>query len=274
MSIAMVLNRRKLAQALSKMDAISQKLPDEAVIDLAQEVVKRVASRLNAAEIKSVSPSPQDIDRLCEALVARSHIESITVIEAAQQRGVGFEALCQLYLAAASRQLGDWWTDDRVSFYQVTIAAGRIYAILRILREQSSPPLPDIRRSAVFIATPGEDHTLGISIAADMARNRGWDIELMMGQSHDEVVLEMENKEPAIIGLSGSTPRVLPGLVKLIVTLRVVNPGAKIILCGHIATLGVDLEGVVGVDTATPDFDTALAYMESLVTNRPMPKNH
>jgi methanogenic corrinoid protein MtbC1 len=265
MTSLLVLDRTKLAVALSELDSISQKLPEGAVVELAQEVVRRVAGRLTPALPTEFLPTPEQIEGLCEALISRNQNDAITLIEASQHAGASYEALCQSYLAVASRRLGEWWDDDRVSFYQVSIGAGRIYAILRILRAQMITPIVDLRRSAAFISVPGEDHTLGITIAADMARNRGWDVELMMGMSHDELVLALEERNPPIIGVAASTARALPALIKLIFALRVTNPSSKILLSGHIAGLGINLDSVVGVDAAIEDFDSALSYMERVV---------
>ena len=43
------------------------------------------------------------------------------------------------YLAAAARMLGDWWTDDRVSFTEIAAATGRIF---RAAAWHEHPPAP------------------------------------------------------------------------------------------------------------------------------------
>ena len=184
------------------------------------------------------------------------------MIETAQRKGASHETLWLAYLGDASRRLGEWWVEDRVSFYQVTLGAGRIYAILRILRLQSPPPAPHAGWSALFANVPGDDHTLGITIAADMARDRGWDIDLLVGHAHDEMVAEIERRNPPIIGLSAGSRKTLPALLKLILALRLTNPYAKILVCGHIATLELELGDVAGVDGTATDFDEAIAFMD------------
>ena len=212
-------------------------------------------------------PCPDQIDALCTALLARDDSEAVTLIEAAQRRGASHEMLCESYLADASRRLGEWWTDDRVSFYQVTLAAGRIYAILRILRLQSCLPMPDLARSAIFANVPGDDHTLGITIAADLARDRGWDIELFLGRSHDDLVSDLARRDAPLIGLSAGSRRSLPALVRLIVALRLTKPATRLFVCGQIAApdRDIDLVGVAGVDAVAADFDAAIAFMDRTV---------
>ena len=108
--------------------------------------------------------------------------------------------------------------------WSVTIAAGRIYAILRILRLKKQSPTSDLRRAAMFAAVPGENHTLGIAIAADLARDRGWDVEFFLGHSHDELVDILSKRDTLVIGLSTTTKRSQPALIKLIVALRISKP--------------------------------------------------
>lgn len=260
------LDRQKLAIALSEIEVIRKTLPPSALSALAQEVVKRVAVNLNATLPTAILPSSEEIDALCEALFAPDESAAIALIEQAQRKGASYDALYRFYLAEASRRLGTWWDEDKVSFYCVTIAAGRIYAILRILRLQRHLPIGDLRRAAMFVGVPGENHTLGITIAADMARDRGWDIELFLGHSHDELVAVLTDRETSLIGLSASTRRSLPAVLKLIIALRISKPKAKILVCGPIISRDLPLDGLTGADAAASDFDTALARMETLLT--------
>ena len=266
MSEPMLFNRLNLALAFSEIEVIRQKLPEAALTALAQEVVSRVANNMRPTLPCQIVPAFDQVDSLCEALLSPDPLAAIALIEQAQRTGASYDALCQAYLAEASRRFGEWWTEDRVSFYQVTLAAGRIYAILRILRLQRPVTIPDMRRSAIFASSPGDNHTLGITIAADMARDRGWDIELFTGWSHDELVHELEGRDTPLIGLSAGTRRSLAGLMKLIVALRLSNPRSLIMICGQIAALGLQLDGITGADAAATDFDQAFAYMERVVS--------
>lgn len=265
MSGQIVLDRQQLALAFSEIDVIRKTLPASALTALAQEVVKRVADNLNVTLPLAVMPSSEDIDALCSALSSPDDTAAISLIEEAQRKGAGYDALYRFYLAEASRRLGTWWDEDRVSFYSVTIAAGRIYAILRILRLQKQNATPDLRRAAMFAAVPGENHTLGIAIAADLARDRGWDVELFLGHAHDELVDILSKRDTLLVGLSASTKRSLPALIKLIVALRISKPKAKILICGPIAANDFGFDGITGADASASDFDSALAHMEILV---------
>lgn len=264
MSGSAYMDSRRLGIAFSEIEAIRNSLPEAALTALALEVVARVANNLRDLPPSEVTPTSEEIDDMCAALLSPDRRAAIAQVVRARRKGASYETLCLGYLSGAARRLGDWWDDDRVPFQEVTIAAGRIYALLRILRLERMTPLPDLRRAAVFAAVPGEDHTLGITIAADLARNRGWDVELFVGRSHDDLVRELEVRQSVIIGLSASGKRSLPALIKLIVALRISCPRARILVCGNIATTSFNLVGLTGADAAATDFEGALVELERL----------
>ena len=265
MAGATMFDRRMLEVAFSEIEAVRQSLPPAALTTLAQEVVRRVAGNLVATLPPDLAPRAEEIDTLCEALLSDNSEAAAAFIEAARRKGSSYESLCLAYLSAASRQLGVWWDEDKVPFYRVTIAAGRIYAILRILRRARPISLPDMRRAAIFASVPGEIHTLGLTMATDLARDRGWDIELFLGLSHDALVAQLQERELPLICLSASGKRALPALTRLIVALRISNPDARILICGHIVSSGVGLVGVTGADAVAQDFQGAIDQMERLL---------
>jgi MerR family transcriptional regulator, light-induced transcriptional regulator len=261
-----VFDRHTLEVAFLEVEAVRRVLPEAALSALAEEVVTRVARHLARPTPPEEMPSLAQIDKLCEALCSDDHRAAAAFIENVRKNGASYEALCEAYLGVAAQRMGEWWDNDQVSFYRVTIAAGRIYAILRVLRMERPASTPDMRRTAVFASVPGETHTLGITIAADLARDRGWDIELFVGLPHDDLVHVMEQRMPGLIGLSASGKRSLPALSKLIVALRLTNPAVRILVCGQIAAMSVNLVGVTGADAAALDFEAALSRLEHLLT--------
>ncbi|MDB5660021.1 MAG: Cobalamin-binding protein [Cypionkella sp.] len=271
MSRSATFDRHMLETAFLEIDVVQRSLPQATLNTLAVEVVSRVANNLRFEVQPDLAPCPDEIDMLCNALLSDDPRAAATFIEQAQLKGSSYETLCLLYLSVAARRLGEWWDNDEVTFYRVTVAAGRIYAILRILRRERPIGVPNLLRAATFASVPGENHTLGITIASDLARERGWDIELFVGLTHDALVEKLEHRQPALIGLSASGKRSLPALTRLIVALRISNPGARILVCGQIAASNLTLVGVTGADAAAHDFDSAIAQMDRLLhvpTNR------
>jgi MerR family transcriptional regulator, light-induced transcriptional regulator len=262
-------DRQMLDAAFGEIEIIHKTLPNSALTELAQEVVQLVAQNLAPAPVVGRSWTEDEVEQLCQALLSEDAQIAIDLIERAVLDGASYDAICLSYLSAAAARMGTMWSDDQVSFYRVTLAAGRIYAILRILRLKRPTATVDYRRSAVFASVPGENHTLGISMAADLARDRGWDIDLFVGLSHDELLAELIKRKPIVLGLSAGGKRAVPALTKLIVAERISNPTGRILVCGPIASTNLNLVGVIGADAAAVDFETAMGHMERLLNLRP-----
>jgi methanogenic corrinoid protein MtbC1 len=130
----------------------------------------------------------------------------------------------------AARWLGERWDRDELSFLEVTCGTGHLYALMRSLRDEL-PAIQreyDQRRFALFATVPGEDHGIGITVAADLFREDGWQIDLKTGTDHNGLVTYVERTQPQIIGLSFSAEERLDALVKLVLVLRILVPDALI----------------------------------------------
>jgi methanogenic corrinoid protein MtbC1 len=95
-------------------------------------------------------------------------------------RGLCLDALYVDLVIPAARRLGDYWVDDTASFTDVTIALGRLQQIVRTLGGRLGPELEfgGGARSALFVAAPGEQHTLGLCLLEDLFRRSGWRTQL------------------------------------------------------------------------------------------------
>lgn len=243
----------------------SHRLPPEFVGGLTREVVSSLSRRLAGDRRPPGGPSDEQLDSFCDALVATSDADAAEQVRQARERGVELDAIYLGYLAAAARRLGERWEEDRVSFWQVSLAGGRIYGIMRDLRHEFTPSLASLRRHALFAAMPGDQHTLGAAIAADMFRSRGWDIQLEMAASTDELVAAFARSDHDIIGISASRNEQLADLVKLVVALRCCKLHAFVLVGGHIVEDVADLEDLLDVDACAGTPQRAIAVLEELV---------
>lgn len=262
------------ARANRMFAAAPQRLPADAVQALASEVIARLSQR--APVVASPAPPVADgaddagmdarIEALCHALMAVDDREATEIVMEAHAEGAPVETLYLGYLAEAARRLGTWWEEDRVGSVEVVIGAGRIYAIMRGLRRLFGPGTArGARYRAMFASVPGETHMLGVAMAADLLTMHGWEIDLRTGLTHDAVVAEVGALGYPIIGLSASSTRMLFPLARLIVALRVANPGAWILVSGPIAALEPDVAHLVDADAAACDFAEAEAMMEDFL---------
>ena len=247
-------------------------LPEAAVRALAREVIGRL-DRIKPNYVKiDAAPSITQITELCEALLSSDNDAGHRLAMAARANGMPIETLHLGYIAEAARMLGTRWENDEASVSQVIIGAGRIYGILRTLREMFVSvrlQRPD-RYRAVFASTPGETHTLGVTMAADHLRCKGWQVDMKSGLAHDALVKAISNDDYPVIGLSASTPMMIFPLARLIVALRVTNPAAWIMVGGLIVQEEQHIQSLVDADGVVLDIQSAEAQMEAHMAGAPM----
>jgi methanogenic corrinoid protein MtbC1 len=230
-------------------------LPGHAVQILADEVVTRLASRLNPgiepARITEMVP----IDDFCRALISHDAEAAMQMVRQERLDGLSIESIYVGTLAVAASRLGDWWKEDRVSFLEMTVAAGRIFEIMRHLRRMIPVPHLSIgpERQALFATIPSEMHTLGVTMAADLFRNRGWEIDLRVGYEHEELMSAVADRRYRVIGLSaGSAAGVVP-LARCVVAFRITHPGARIFVSGGVVSEVPGIAAIIGADGAAAD---------------------
>lgn len=244
-----------------EMRTLKSKLPEDSVVGLAKEVLLRVAER---ADLNRVAEYANQIEQLCRALIAEDADAGAAFIRDLRADGASPEEVYLSYLAGAARMLGEWWVEDRVSFSEVTIGTSRMYGIMRAMRHLFMPAASMRRRSAVFAPVPGETHTLGVRMAADLFRKEGWDIDLKIARTHDELLREIGTSPAMVIGLSTGGEHSIDALARLVVALRIINPAALILVSGQLMSKPEDLVSMMGVDAAAKDIPSARAALERL----------
>lgn len=261
-----------LFRARSVLQERGSHLPEAAVRALAREVIGRLDRCKPVAGKADAAPDAAQVTLLCEALLGSDNDAAHRLVMAARSGGMPLETLHLGYIAEAARQLGTRWENDEASVSQVIIGAGRIYGILRTLRElfvSVRLQRPD-RYRAVFASTPGEIHTLGVTMAADHLRRKGWQIDMKAGLTHDALVDAISREDYPIIGLSASSPMMVFPLARLIVALRVSNPAAWIMIGGQIVQEEPHILSLVDADGVVSDIQSAEQQMEAHLTGAPL----
>ncbi len=251
-----------LNRAMSAVEGARHKLPEDTLRILAQEVLERVAKQ---KPLQAAVPAPvSEIEALTVALLSDDRMAASEYVLHAQARGIAQDVLCLSYLAVAAARLGEMWDQDRVSFLQVTVAVGRIYALMRSLRRTMPAPILTEGRVATFVSVPGEDHTLGVAMAAELLRTKGWDIRLLLGLGHNRLVDELAVEQPRVLGISTSGKRSVASLTRLLVAVRLSMPAVRILVCGQIDPADAEIISVSGADSVAMGFEAAAAELERL----------
>ena len=262
-----VFDRSAYQNATQQLRLVETELPQDAISNLAREVVRRLAFRMPRHENVADLPTQSEIDLLCAALLSGDDRAADQFILAARRDGVDTAAISRGYVAGAARKLGQMWDDDRISFIDVTLACGKLYGIIRGLRHVLAPQIIQGRetRPALFALVPGETHTLGIEIATDHFRRDGWDVDMLMGLDHDAMVAEADLRHYEAIVLVANSDRMLEPLTRLSLALRITQPLAHIIVAGGILDHHPDILGLVGAEAVMADLDSAIVILRDVL---------
>lgn len=246
-------------KAYADLSQLQTQLPERVVESLAREVLRRMAR-----DTPELPVEPQEIEALSDALISKDAKAASSLIQRHHGNGVDANTLYLNYLGPAAHTLGTRWETDQISFADVTVGTGRIYAIMRTLNRQvSRRPVRD-GKAAYFAVVPGEDHRLGLKMAADLARKEGWQIDLELDATHDELVEQITQSDHALIGLSAGGVHALPDLARLVLALRVSVPNALIMVSGNIVAIEHESISLMQVDGMARDFDGAMAKLAEL----------
>lgn len=256
-------------RAHSALATLEEKLPPDALRMLAQEVIVRLASRYNEHSTSETrQPTDREINTLADALLSDDRDKALKIVLALKAEGVPRDTLYLGYIAGAARCLGVRWERDEVPFTDVTIAAGRLYIIMRALRPNFVADVVGFKPGAraLFAATPGENHTLGVVMAADMLRQRGWHIDVETSLDHDDLVEAAAAGKYPIIGLSASSAKMILPLTRIIASLRVTSPASAILVSGELTKIEPDLADTLDADSVVSDAPTAIAELDRLIS--------
>lgn len=243
----------------------------DAVEALAGDIVRRLArSAGTGPAFDAPDISDDSIAAFCDALVQPDPDAALRFIEERRAEGVTRQGVYLGYITAAARCLGEGWDEDRLSFLQVTYGTGHLYALMRALRAESAAARPtfDGDRCALFATVPGEDHGIGITVAADLFREAGWEIDLQIGADHDDLIVHVERTQPHIIGLSLSTEHRLDALVRLVVAMRIVKPHAIIGVAPAWSVDAERLHELLDIDIVFGDAKSAFLELDRLIRLR------
>ncbi len=254
-------------------DAKRRKLPPDAVERLAREVVERLAEKRDLLN-GSVSYAPEAATRpelvatFCDILLAPDASIALRFLEDQLSPVVAERGTLYEYIAAASRQLGERWDTGEVTYLQVTLAVGKLYALVRSVGAHRDAEYvdPNPSKNAIFANVPGEQHTLGVSVAAEVFRDVGWEISLQLNRSHNELIEYVIANRPAVIGLSLSSQMGLDPLVRLVIALRLALPNIIIAVAGGEDTDDDMLRALVDLDLVITNAEQAQSELNRMLS--------
>jgi len=217
---------------------------------------------IGADEIELFAPLVMQVE--ADELLA--HVETLIA------RGVGFESVLIDLLAPTARLLGEYWTDDRCDFVDVTMGLWRLQEVVHEIswRMPSERAAGSGARRALFAPMPGEQHSLGTVMIDDIFRREGWLTDRLCDAALGELVGRVSQDWFDIIGLTVSCDCNIGPLRSTIAALRKAsrNPHVCVMVGGRVFNADPDLAVHVGADGTAPDARTAPKVADDLVRER------
>lgn len=181
-------------------------------------------------------------------------------VEGLLAQGVSVEFIFLQLLAPAARHFGSLWESDATDFANVTIAVSRLQRIMRRLGERFvEEESHGGGKSILLTIVPGEQHSFGLSMAAEFFRRAGWNLCVGPFASHQELTSLVHNNWFDVVGFSVSSHRRLDELKRDIDKIRhnSRNRNVGIMLGGPMVIAEPGLVATVGADMMSPDAASA-----------------
>jgi methylmalonyl-CoA mutase cobalamin-binding subunit len=222
---------------------------DHTVAVLAQAIQHEIIPRLMLAhrtpiecdvppEVAKVEVSAEEVATFGQLILTRSEEQALACITRMRAAGAPIEAI-----------------------YLDTLGLGHLQKMLRDLNkevEQSRYPTPN-GLSILLVPTPGEQHTFGLSMVAELFRKQGWEVVGGPYDLADSPQVLTGQRAFDVVGFSLATSVNLNNLKKTIAEVRKAskNKGVCIMVGGPLFTLHPEHGSDIGADMVASDAQQA-----------------
>jgi MerR family transcriptional regulator, light-induced transcriptional regulator len=218
--------------------------------------------------------TPADVALFAELVLHEDDQAVRDCVLALRDRGVPIEAIFLDLLSPVARHLGEMWERDLCSFTEVTVGLGRLQKVLRensaafgqFNQDQSEPG-----RRILLMPCPGEQHTFGLSLVAELFHRAGWEVVTCF-LATDAAAVMVKKDWFDVVGFSLGSETGVPKLRAAMALVRQVsqNPRISIIAGGPIFLLHPEFGEQIQADAIITDGAEAPALAEKLVMTSPL----
>jgi methylmalonyl-CoA mutase cobalamin-binding subunit len=233
----------------------------DGITGFATRVLHSLVARSHAT---AVAVRPGLVDALFEGMVTQDEVQIERALAAFRRACISREAMADVYIPAAARQLGCNWETDAMGFAEVTIASARLQALARAIgASRYSEPLSAPACGSLLMVVPqGEDHTLGAVVATGQIRRIGISVCLRLRPTPGEVAELVRSRSFDAVFLSLSCGEKIDPIRRLVASVRKLAGAECPVVIGGSALLRHErLAEATDVDHATTDAMEALRYV-------------
>jgi methanogenic corrinoid protein MtbC1 len=190
----------------------------------------------------------------------------------ARADGVALESLYLELLAPAARHLGHLWTEDLVSFTEVSTGLCRLHQLLHEITPVFGDDLEISQTGRRILLAPcvGEQHTFGLVMVAEVFRRSGWQVWGDLPMSRQDLMRIVRAEWFDAVGLSAGSESRLSVLATLVEDVRMEsrNTQVAVLVGGPIFVDRPDLAQEIGADGTAQDARVAPVMAEQFVLRR------
>jgi methanogenic corrinoid protein MtbC1 len=199
-------------------------------------------SKQSAGADKSALPGRSE-----RAILIRSYLDALRaadvagayrVASRALDGGMPLALLYQRVIAPAMHELGRLWEAGAITVADEHLATALTHRVLAALRppelfEQAFEARPGQPR-AILAAAQGEQHALGLRMAADLLEDRGYQIAYLGADVPSEALLQaLRTLSPDLLCLSATMPEATQRLEDVVETVRSEHPELPLFVGGQ-----------------------------------------
>lgn len=216
-----------------------------------------------------VELGPETTEKFALYTLSTSHESLLAIIGGLLQQGVSMEAIYLDLLGPTARRLGEFWSDDQVSFADVTIALGRLQQVVRelSLHDPVDEGFVSNGRAALFAPAPGEQHTFGLVIIEEFFRRSGWRTWTELSGAITEILGAVQAHRFDVFGMTASSDERLDQIAPMIMSIRGAsrNRDISIMVGGRLFLERPELVARIGADAMAADAKEAVLKAEVAV---------
>ena len=223
----------------------------------------------------AMRPSAFEREQFEVIVLYRDTFDCFAFVGALRDRGI---SLTDIYLGLfqpVAQHLGQRWSEDSLSFLEVTKAIGQIQTMVHALGSGEVKPHPvDQAHRIVLASRPEEQHALGMLVLSQLFEMQGWEVEggshLKTGRQLDDLV---HNQWFGVVGLSASSEEGARQLKASIDSLREssMNNSIAVIVGGNGFIEHPEISDEIGADGVAVDGLEAVGKAEQLLNRGKKP---
>jgi MerR family transcriptional regulator, light-induced transcriptional regulator len=175
-----------------------------------------------------------------DAVRANDAAGAYRVASRALEQGMPLAELYQSVIAPAMYELGRLWEQGVITISDEHLATALTFRVMAALRPSASgragvghAPRP----RAMLAAVEGEQHALGLRMAADLLEDSGFRTAYLGADVPTEALLgAVDSLSPDLLGLSATMPESGRRLKDTVASVHAVHPGLNLVVGGQAVT--------------------------------------